>query len=133
TEPPVDARVYPELVRKPLQRLDRIQWIRRHHEPALRAFACHDLKRAEQQIEALVRANQAEEEQGLPRPAAVSGGHPALEDRMRDSHDSRARHPELRKLIAASPRLNDDAVDNLEHTQPGLRPPGEHRGEVVRR
>jgi lipopolysaccharide/colanic/teichoic acid biosynthesis glycosyltransferase len=133
TEPPVDPLVHPELVRKPLQRLDRIQWIARDHESHTRAIACHDLKGTEQEIEALVRANQAEEEQGLTRPAAVCGGHPALEDRMRDSRDARARHAEVRELIAAPPRLDDDAVDNLEYSQPGLGPPGEHRGEVVRR
>jgi lipopolysaccharide/colanic/teichoic acid biosynthesis glycosyltransferase len=132
-ETPVDPLTYAELARELLQRLDGVERIAGDDQPHVRAIARHEWKRAEQQIDALVRADQTEEEERLPRPTAVADGSRALEDWMRNPHDPRAGHAELRELVGSAPRMHDDAVDGLEHPQQRLSSPGEHAGEVVRR
>jgi len=132
-ETPVDPPTHAELARELLQRLHRIERIAGDDQPHVRAIARHEWKRAEQQIDALVRADQTEEEERLPRPTAVADGSRALEDGMRNSCDPRAWHAELRELVGPAPRMHDDAVDGLEHPQQRLSSPGEHAGEVMRR
>ncbi len=132
-ETPVDPPTHAELPCELLQRLDGIERIAGDDQAHVRTIARHEWKRAEQQIDALVGADQAEEEERLPRPAAVANGSSALEDGMRNPRDPRAWHAELRELVGAAPRMDNDAVDGLEHSQQRLSPPGEHAGEVVRR
>lgn len=132
-ETPVDPLAYAEIAREGPQRFDGVERIAGYDQPHLRAVAGHEWKSTEQQIDALVGADQADEEQRLPRPAAVAGGSGALEDGMRNPRDPSAWHAELDELVGPAPRMDDDAVDGLEYAQQGLATPGEHAGEVVRR
>ena len=113
TEPPVDPLVHAKLGREALQRLDGVEWIAGDDEPYVRAVACHEWKRAQQEIDTLVGADQAEEEERLAARVVVGGGACALEHRVRNPGDARTGNPELHELVGAAPRMHDDAVDGL--------------------
>jgi hypothetical protein len=125
-EPPLDAVGDAELAREAPQRLDGVEGIAGDHEPRTRKLA----QRAQQHVEALVLADQAEEEdrRALRRLRLDA----ALEDRVLDPHQPLPLHAQVRQLLERALRLDDHAVDERERLAPGagvLLPP---RQDVVR-